>query len=423
MTCDAPPEFEKKGTSPEQTMHGILFVDDEPNVLNGLRRTLRSMRNEWRIDFANSGEEALNKLAGNPFDVIVSDIRMPGMDGLQLLTSVKERYPNIIRLALSGHAHTEVELECARAAHQFLAKPASIESIKAAINRSTSLQALVKNESIISAIGSIETLPSLPEVYRRIVSELSRPDGNIVKIAEIVSEDVGMSAKILQLVNSAFFGVPRQIDSIRQAVTLLGFEILKSLVLSQQVFKAYDDLERSGLNLSGIIRHCNRTGALARRIAILEDLPSIQCDQALMAGMLHNVGKLILADCYPERYASVCTEVEETGVSDRVAEEAEFGVSHELIGGCLLGVWGLPDNIVEAVSFHHTPNLSLTQGFSVLACVYFAASLIQAGQDGIIKHHTVHDLLDTDYVRGVSTEERLNEWIALADDYETVNTR
>ena len=186
-------------------MYKILFVDDESNILNGIKRSFRAMKNEWQMSFSTTGDEAIAILSEDTFDVIVSDIRMPGMDGVQLLKIVKDRFPRVVRLALSGYAETEMELECAKAAHQFLAKPADTETIKKAIDRSLALRILLKEEYLQSALGSIDALPSLPDLYNRILEEISSPEGSISGVATIIGQDLAMSTKVLQLVNSAFF--------------------------------------------------------------------------------------------------------------------------------------------------------------------------------------------------------------------------
>lgn len=393
-------------------MQSVLFVDDEPNVLSGLKRSLRGMRDQWRLEFATSGAAALAFLQDHACDVIVSDIRMQEMDGVQLLSTVKERYPRMIRLALSGHAETENELECVSAAHQFLAKPASAEDVRLAVERTAKLKALLGDAVLESTIGSVDALPSLPELYQRILREAADPNGTIMQAGAIAGEDVGMSAKILQIANSAFFGLPRAVDSVQQAAAYLGFDVLKSLVLSHKVFSAFADAGRSGLDLNRLIQHGNRTGTLAKAIGVRAGLPAKDCDRAMMAGLLHNVGKLILATLYPDRYAAVSAAVKQAGQTHREAERAEFGVSHEAVGAYLLGVWGLPSPIGEAVAFHHAPAESGDRTLSVLSCVYLAGNLVRADEQGL-DDRTLADQLDLAYLRAVMPDFDLREWRGL----------
>jgi len=201
-------------------MKRILFVDDESMVLDGLRRMLRGMRNEWEMEFAASGHEALGILAGRQFDVIVTDMRMPGMDGCQLLNHVKKLHPQVVRIVLSGQSDNDMIMKSVGPAHQFLSKPCDAEILKTTVARVCSMWNLLDDEALIKVVSGIESLPSLPQLYSEVVDEVNSAEGSLNRVGEIISKDSGMSAKILQLVNSAFFGLPRQVTSPVRAVQL-----------------------------------------------------------------------------------------------------------------------------------------------------------------------------------------------------------
>ena len=184
----------------------ILFVDDEKNILDGLRRAMHCMRSEWDMSFAASGAEALESLSRAPADVIVTDMRMPGMNGRDLLFEVKRLYPEAVRFILSGYANKTSIMEVVGSAHQYLSKPCEAITLKAAITRSFALRGLLQDERLVQKIGRIDTLPTLPGTYQRIVACLRGPDPELAEIAGIISSDVVMTAMILKLANSAFFG-------------------------------------------------------------------------------------------------------------------------------------------------------------------------------------------------------------------------
>ena len=397
-------------------MYSVLFVDDEPNILSGLKRSLRAVRAEWKVDFAGSGPEALTALGENEIDVVVSDIRMPGMDGVELLSAVRANYPRVIRLALSGHAEAELELECAQAAHQFLAKPADVKQIKQAIDRISMLKAHLDNEDLRCAVSSLRSLPSVPSLYQKIQQEAADPEGTIGAIGEIISQDVAMSAKVLQLVNSAFFGSAREVDTVEKAAALLGFDVLKSLVLAQKVFSGYEDSPSVGLNIDQLANRSQHVAVLAKELAIYHGLPEKDCNHAMLAGMMHTVGKLILVDQFPARYAMVSEAVERENVVSEDAETREFGVSHEMVGGYLLGIWGLPSKVVESVAFQRKPNQSGSTEFSVLSCVYLAINLLKAIENQW-DEAKLWEYLDTDYLQQVAPEASVQEWLTLARDH------
>lgn len=183
----------------------IVFVDDEPNLLSGYRRMLRGKRSAWNLNFANGGDEALEFLKTNDVDIIVSDMRMPGMGGGELLTRVKHEYPHTIRLALSGYADSETELECAQVAHQFLLKPIEAARLIETLELALSLRPLLSDKGLQKTVAGLSSLPSLPTLYHQVLKEASSERGSMASIAEIIAGDIAMTAKILQLVNSAFF--------------------------------------------------------------------------------------------------------------------------------------------------------------------------------------------------------------------------
>lgn len=283
----------------------ILFVDDEPKILQGLRRMLRSMRHEWEMGFAESGPEALEMLEREPFDVIVSDMRMPGMDGSQLLSQVKQCYPMIVRIVLSGHSEHEMIMKSVLTAHQYLSKPCDSKTLISTVSRSCALRDLLGQESLKQIVSQTESLPSLPSLYTEIMEELRLSNGSIQKIGKIIEKDLGMTAKILQLVNSSFFGLPRHVSDPLQAVILLGFDTVRSLVLTIELFSKFDPATLSVMHIENIYKHSLQTGAIAREIAKMENMDEELIDNVFMTGLLHDLGKLVLAANYYEPYREV----------------------------------------------------------------------------------------------------------------------
>ncbi len=316
----------------------ILFVDDEPNVLGGLRRMLYPLRGEWETAFASSGPDALAKLAESPFDVVVSDMRMPGMDGAQLLTEVMQRYPQVVRIVLSGQSDKEMILRSVGPAHQYLAKPCDAETLKQTIARACVLRDLLADERLKQLVTKVSSLPSLPTVYARMVEALQSPDASIQTVSRIVAEDVGMTAKILQLVNSAFFGLRRHVSSPSEAAVFLGLETIKALVLSIHVFSQFQGASVPGFSLEGLWKHSLAVGAGAKRLAAEENQDRRDVDHALMAGLLHDAGKLVLAANLPEQYAEALARAADSQGPPWQAERDVVGAGHAEVGAYLLGL-------------------------------------------------------------------------------------
>ncbi len=390
----------------------VLFVDDDPNVLQGLRRMLRPMRHEWEMAFADGGPAALALLAETTFDVIVSDMRMPGMDGAELLARVKRDYPQVVRIVLSGHSERESIMRSVDTAHQYLAKPCDADNLKAVIARACRLRDMLRTASLRSLVTRLDTIPSLPQTYNEIVEELESPDASVQSVGRIIARDVGMTAKVLQLVNSAFFGLRCHVSDPAQAASLLGVDTLKSLVLSVHIFSQLDCTRVPEFCIETLWNHSVMVGALAKRIAADQSQSRELCDHALLAGLVHDAGKLVLAANLPDQYTQALEQAHAEHLTLELAERHQFDTSHAEVGAYLLGLWGLPDPIVEAVAFHHHPGLGAT-AFAPLTAVHaanaLASRLSPCCRDCIAEP-------DQDYLAAIGLGSRWPRWNELADE-------
>lgn len=333
----------------------VLFVDDEPNILMGLRRLLRPLREGWDFHFATGGKEGLEIMERQAFDAVVSDMRMPGMDGPEFLTHVMKRHPDVVRFALSGFSDQEMVGRAIAPTHQYLTKPCEAGAIIAALEQAIGARQLVANQTILKKIARIEHLPALPEAYRRITEELAKGDPAPKTVGDIVARDVGLSANLLKLVNSAYFGLSRHVTDPHQAVIVLGVDLIRSLILSLHVFNSLSSGEAHSFSLQLLWSHCLRTSAIARAMAESGGQPKAVVDMACTAALLHDLGKLILDIRCPEECAEIYRKVraEDRRVAD--VEMELLGVTHAQVGGYLLGLWGLPGAVVRAVAAHHDP--------------------------------------------------------------------
>ncbi len=349
----------------------ILFVDDEPNVLEGLRNRLHRQRKKWDMYFASSGAAALEILAAQPMDVIVTDMRMPGMDGAALLAAVKQAYPGMVRIVLSGHAELATALRAVPVAHQFLTKPCEAGVIEATVERACNLQALVADPVVEHVVGGVDHLPPAPRIYTQLVAALAREDVTVADVGALVRQDIALGAKLLQMANSSFFRLSRKMSSIEEAVTYLGFDTVKHLVLAMEAFGSQGKTNVSGAVLDALQRHGMATGTLAS--AMLSDRASR--DEAFVAGLLHDVGELLLLADVPDRAAAAREEAVREGIPLHEAEHRLWGVCHAEVGGYLLALWGLPYPVVEAVANHHSPSRVASPGRDVLSAVHLADAL------------------------------------------------
>lgn len=395
-------------------MRRVLFVDDEPKILEGLQRMLRSMRAEWEMEFAAGGPAALDLLNTESFDVIVTDMRMPVMDGAQLLTQVRQFHPQIVRIVLSGHSDQEMILKSVGAAHQYLSKPCDPELLKETISRACSLRDLLTNKRLTLLVSQMESLPSLPSLYMELMKQLELPDPSIKQIGATISKDLGMTAKILQMVNSAFFGLRRHISNPAEAVGLLGLDIVKALVLSIHVFSQFSPTRIPGFSLEDLWEHNLAVGALSKQIARAEKQTPQVVDDSFTAGLLHECGKLVLAARLPKEYGEMLTLISTEELSMVEAERKVFGATYPEVGAYLLGLWGLPDSIVEAVGFHQSPSQCPRDAFSPLTAVH-VADFLMGDSNPAAANNATHLEVDSVYLARLGLNERMDCWRALRE--------
>lgn len=362
-----------------QRMTRILFVDDESNIRDGMRRMLHSMRNEWEMEFTSSGDDALRilnewKNANKPFDVVISDMRMPGMDGAELLSHVKQVSPDSVRLILSGHSDTSSIMKTVGTAHQYLNKPCDPEILKRTIERAFSLRMLLRDEKLQQLVSQIDSLPSLPAVYQEIIACLQRPSASLADIANVIGKDVAMTATLLRMVSSAFFGILKPVSTVERAVSFLGLDTLITLVLAEGIFRESPPLTVPGFRIENLWRHSMETASAARIIADQQGLGKTVVDDAFLAGMLHDIGALVLAQSVPDRYGEV---LQKSGYRYKASVEQEIlQTTHADVGAYLLGIWGLTDAVVEAVAFHERPGEAITEGLGLPAIIHAADRLV-----------------------------------------------
>ena len=386
----------------------ILFVDDEPMVLNGLQRTLRKMRREWDMTFVGSGREALEVLGKKPMDVIVSDLRMPEMDGGRLLAEVKKQHPHVVRIVLSGQLDQEMTLKSVRLAHQSLSKPCDAEVLKHTLAKLFALREFLSDESIKNIISQIESLPSMPAIYTEIVMEMQSDDPAIKKVGEIISKDLSMTAKILQMVNSAFFGLFQKIKSPEQAVMMLGMDTIKALVLSVKIFSEFNQKSFAWFNIDELFDHSLAVSVYAKAIIKNENLDQGLINNSMMAGLLHDLGKLILATNFEKPYRQILAEAQGTGKNLLDLEYETFGTSHAEVGAYLMGLWRLENSIIEAIAFHHLPARSMTQNMGLLAAVHVGDALDHEARTPSGENTQLQ--CDTEYLDKLEITSRIPQW-------------
>ncbi len=362
----------------------ILFVDDEIGVLQGLKRALRCQRDVWDMVFVSSGNDALKQLESDDVDMIVTDMKMPGMNGAELLEKVADHYPKVIRIVLSGHADEHLTMRAACYAHQYLSKPCDTEFLKDALEKVLKLRGYLNDDNLCCLVNGLKSLPSLPSAYHQIVRCMESETASLEDISAIINKDPAMLAKTMQLVNSAFFGLGRRITNSLDALSVIGVEVIKSLILTIGVFDHFhapQPADDSAFSANNMLHHSLKVARLSERIARTEHGSKTLIDDCFLAGMLHSIGILILKYNLPEKF-DLAQKMMKSGKKTLIeAEDEVYGTNHEAVGAYILGLWGLPNDLVEALAFHNNPSDFSCDELTPLIIVHAADALLQEHEE------------------------------------------
>lgn len=386
----------------------MLFVDDEKKILKGIERALDDMEDKWHIEFATSGKEALDILGSKEFDVVVTDIRMPGMDGDQLLSEVKKRFPRIVRIVLTGTTEKDMLPKLVNTGHQYIAKPCDFEILKSKINSIFILNDLLESNELKEIICGMQIIPSIPEIHTQLIEELESPNASIKNIVKIISKDVGITTKMLHLVNSPYFGISRYVSSQEEAVKLLGLEMVKALTITAEIFAKYDNTSFPGFSIKKLYDHCISTAGIAKVIAEEEKQEKITITHSFIAGMLHDIGKLVLAVNFPEQYKKVIALLESEKIELWQAEKEVFRNTHAEVGAYLMSIWGMVNPVIEAIAFHHSPGKCPHHLFMPLTAVY-AGNILKHDKNSNGRE-AAESKISLGYLSELGLEDRLDEW-------------
>lgn len=391
-------------------MKRLLFVDDEPRILEGLRRMLRGMREEWDMHFAGGGEAALEAMGQQPFDVVITDMRMPGMDGAELLAEVRQRYPDAVRIILSGQADTDAVTRAFGVTHQYLSKPCEPDVLKNVVTRAFALRALLGSARLQRLLSGIGILPGMPSARAKLIAALAEDDPSATFIGRVVTADFGLTSQLLKLAHGAQLGLGGAARDVRAAVALLGPSAMKALIATPETGSSDQAATIPGFSVDALWQHSLQTAAIAREIAKADPAMAATSDEAFLAGLLHDIGHLALVHKDGERYAEIAALQRQQGLTQNEAEVRTLNATHGELGAYLIGLWGFPDSLVEAVAYHELPARAPTSGLGLPAVLHVANCLA--------RHPEITDPadprlgLDLDYLRPLGLQDRWPAWLA-----------
>lgn len=381
-------------------MRDILFVDDDRDLLDSVRARLYKHRHDWNMQFVLSGDEAIAAMEQQQFDLVVSDVRMPGMDGGQLLTVVKQRWPNAMRIIVSGYSDPVQAVRLTSLAHQYVAKPCDGRELENIIERCFHLKDLLGQESLRTVVGRIAKLPAMPKTYGLLQAALAKPSVTAAEIGDIVNADAAIASKVLQITNSAFFRLRKPMVRIKDAVTYLGFATVRNLVLSAEIFSKWQPTKSlSDVDPERLQTHAQCAAAACKALAGGRASP----DDAWLAGLLHDIGYWIMVQECPQDLASALELARAESLPLLECERRITGATHAEIGAYLLGLWGLPYAIVEAVALHHTPKAVTPHGYDLVGALAVSHALVDpANAYAIIPPAQLDQSVDANYLASLN---------------------
>lgn len=390
-------------------MKRILFAGENQPLWTEFEGLCQGAEGDWAPDFARTGPEAIAALGRCDYAAVVSDVDLGGSSGLELLDETMRSQPKAMRIVLSDMADTRSTVKCLGRGHHHLLKPCDTGTLLSALNQALALETWLPSQAVQSLIAKMRRVPSPPTIYFQVLAEMQSPHASLERIGELISQDPAITAKVLQLANSAVFGLQLRVIQPLEAVIYIGLETTRSLVLMAHTFSSFDQLQLPGFSIDSLWGHCVVAGRFAREIAQLENGDPEIVEQAFAAGLLHDIGKLLFAANLPEAFRRAVALAREQQRNLWEAESQVLGACHAELGACLLGIWGLPAPIVEAVALHHYPSQLSERGFCPLTAVHVADVL--AHEFGPQRNKPPAPVeIDVNYLQSLGMEERVETW-------------
>jgi putative nucleotidyltransferase with HDIG domain len=385
----------------------ILLLADDSGDLAGIKTLFAEAAPERPVFAASNAKDALAALEKNDFECVFCDLQEGPEAGANFLQEVWKQRPRTVRFLIAKSLSPDLLVTCALGSHHFVPKPLEVLAVSAALSRADSINQYMRNDRIQSLVSRMRTLPSRPSLYLEVMRELRSPTANATTVGEIVEKDLAMSSKLIQVVNSAFYGVGQQVTEPAAAVLLLGLETTASLVLSIEAFARFDKVKPIYFSMDRVWRHSQSVALSAKRIAELMTNDPDVARYAFTAGLLHDIGKLALALNFEEQYHGALKLAEKQKLSPSDVEAQVFGATHADTGAYLLAVWGLPLPVVEAVARHHAPSRALDKHFSATTALHLAERLEYAAD--VERNHLEGVQIDLNYPPELGLTGRMEE--------------
>jgi len=382
----------------------ILVADADPRVTQEFSQALGE---QWQVTTASDGPSAIAALKDRPCDVIAAGLDLGEMSGSELLNQARKRYPDIVRFVLASEDDRARVMKEVLGAHQFLTKPLDRANLKKTIERALDLDNWIASESMRSLVAKVRSFPTAPTIYIELLAALRSPNTTTEEVGAIITKDMAITTKLLQVLNSAYFGLPNKITDPAQAVGILGFDTLKSMVVAIKMLAHYDKLKTAHFSIDQLWRHSTEVARHAKQIVMMHTGGRVMAETAFTAGLMHDMGKVVLAANFDEQYRGVQSLALKKNMPLWDIEKEIFGATHGEVGAYLLGLWGMPLELLEAAALHHYPSHSKHREFSALTAVH-VANVLEYEMGG--KQDTPVPVLDETYLEEVGVLDCLASW-------------
>ena len=395
----------------------MLLADADTQTCEGFRQAFGQ---PWQVTGVATGPAALEEMTRQPYEVIVASLDLPELDGGGLLDQVRKKYPKTARFILASEADQERVMKHVLEAHQFLPRQSDISALRNTIERSLALDHWIANSAIRDLVARVRTLPTIPSLYLEVRAALQSGNATTDEVGAIIAKDMALMTKLLQLLNSGCMGLQRKITDPAEAVGILGFETIKSMVMTIKLLSQYDKVKPVYFSIDRLWRHSREVARIAKQIVMLQTGDRALAEAAFTAGLMHDLGKIVLATNFDEQYRGAQTLAMKQQIPLWEVESEVFGATHGEVGAYLLGRWGMPLDVLEATALHHHPSRAGAKGFTTLTAVHLANVLEY--EDNPDKEGLVTPRLDEAYLAETGLIYGLAEWRAAVSMREEVES-
>lgn len=402
---------EAEPSGPVVEPRSMLFVEPDPGIREQLTQCLAELATAWPSRIAATAEEGLKALTEGRFDGVAASFRMDDTSGLEFLREASEVRPESVFFLMAGAEERATLTMRAGLPPHFLPYPPDITELAESLERSFLLTRWMSGSAIRALLGRMVNLPAVPSLYARVMRELRSEDPSIEAVGKLIAQDPALTAKMLQMVNSPVFALGRPVSEAVDAVTFLGAERTKALILMASLSLHGSLTPCEGFSQESFWQHSLTVATLGRLLALKELKDTTLADACFTSGLLHDIGKLLFASNLPREYGEVVSSAKARGVSLHQAELEAFGVTHGQLGASLLGTWGLPMPVLEAIAWHEHPRAADAPGFSAVTVVH-AANVLEYEKKGLTEADRAPQF-ELEYLEALGLEDRLNHWRSL----------